>query len=119
VANRTQLAEDDLGGQEGGQAGAPVVPDPYTTPTLTVEEAGEILGLGRHAAYTAARTGELPTIRLGRKLLVPTAGLLSLVGLWDGQVPAPLKPAPVKKARPVTSRKEAPPTRPARRVRVP
>jgi excisionase family DNA binding protein len=39
--------------------------------TLTVEEAGRTLGLGRGAAYAAAKRGELPTIRIGRKLLVP------------------------------------------------
>jgi excisionase family DNA binding protein len=62
--------------------GSIVVPDPYETPVLTVEEAGKVLGVGRHAAYNAARNGEIPTIRLGRKLMVPTAKLLALLKLW-------------------------------------
>lgn len=48
--------------------------------TLSVEEAGRLLGISRGLAYEAARRGELPTIRLGRRLLVPRARLLELVG---------------------------------------
>jgi excisionase family DNA binding protein len=44
--------------------------------TFTVEEAGcEILRLSRVSAYEAARTGDLPTIRIGRRLLVPRRAL--------------------------------------------
>ncbi len=50
-------------------------------PTITVEQAGEVLGISRRSAYRAATTGELPTIKLGRRLLVPTARLLDLLGL--------------------------------------
>jgi excisionase family DNA binding protein len=39
--------------------------------TLTVEEAGRILGLGRSAAYAAVKRGEIPALTIGRKLLVP------------------------------------------------
>jgi excisionase family DNA binding protein len=39
-----------------------------------------MLGIGRATAYEAARTGELPTIRIGRRLLVPRAGLMALLG---------------------------------------
>ncbi len=49
-------------------------------PTLTVEEAGELLGISRYAAYRAASSGELPVLRLGRRLLVPTARLLRMLG---------------------------------------
>lgn len=55
-------------------------------PTITVEQAGEVLGISRRSAYRAATTGELPTIRLGRRLLVPTARLLDLLGLPAAQV---------------------------------
>lgn len=43
--------------------------------TLTVPEAGKVLGIGRSAAYEAARTGEIPTIRIGRRILVPAMAL--------------------------------------------
>jgi excisionase family DNA binding protein len=41
----------------------------------TVEEAGELLDLGRSGAYEAARRGDIPTIRIGRRLLVPKVAL--------------------------------------------
>lgn len=48
--------------------------------TVSVEEAARLLGLGRSAAYEAARRGELPTRRLGRRLLVPVPTLLEWLG---------------------------------------
>jgi excisionase family DNA binding protein len=39
--------------------------------TMTVEEAARFLGIGRALAYEMARTGKLPTIRFGRRLVVP------------------------------------------------
>jgi len=47
--------------------------------TLNVEEAGKILGLGRRAAYAAARAGEIPSIRIGHRLLVPRRQLERLL----------------------------------------
>jgi hypothetical protein len=42
---------------------------PYVT---SVPNAGRTyFNLGRGASYEAARRGEIPTIRIGRKLLVP------------------------------------------------
>jgi hypothetical protein len=45
--------------------------------------AGQALGLGRTKAYQLARTGQFPcpVIRAGKTYLVPTAGLLALLGL--------------------------------------
>lgn len=43
--------------------------------TMTVPEAAALLGLGRSAAYEAARRHELPVVRIGRRLLVPKAAL--------------------------------------------
>ena len=43
--------------------------------TLSVPEAGKALGVGRSAAYEAARTGQLPTIRIGKRMLVPVVAL--------------------------------------------
>lgn len=39
--------------------------------TLTVEQAAAVLGVSRSAAYRAATVGEIPTIRIGRRVLVP------------------------------------------------
>ncbi len=38
--------------------------------TLTVPEAGKLLGLTRHGSYEAAKRGEIPTLRFGRLLKV-------------------------------------------------
>lgn len=54
--------------------------------TITVEEAGRVLGLGRGAAYAAARRGDIPTIRLGKRIVVSTAALLAMV---DAGAPSP------------------------------
>ncbi len=39
--------------------------------TLTIEEAAKELGVGRNQAYEAAHKGEIPTVRIGRRILVP------------------------------------------------
>lgn len=48
--------------------------------TITVEEAGDLLGLSRNSAYAAAKREEIPTLRLGRRLVVPVPALLHLLG---------------------------------------
>ena len=53
--------------------------------TLTIPEAADLLGVGRNLAYEiATRDGELagvPVIRVGRRLLIPQARLLAVLGL--------------------------------------
>jgi hypothetical protein len=39
--------------------------------TYDVPKAGKKLGLGRNASYDAAHRGDIPTIRVGGRLLVP------------------------------------------------
>ena len=39
--------------------------------TVTVEEAGRMLGISRGLAYQMAREKRLPTIRFGKRLVVP------------------------------------------------
>jgi excisionase family DNA binding protein len=48
--------------------------------TMSITEAADTLGIGRTLAYELARTGELPTIRLGRRLVVPRRALQRLLG---------------------------------------
>jgi hypothetical protein len=51
-------------------------------PWLSVPEAGRIyFGLARAASYNAAKRGELPTIRVGRRLVVPVGQLRAKFGL--------------------------------------
>lgn len=59
-----------------------VFPRPEDEPTLSVERAGALLGLGRSAAYAAVRAGQIPVLRFNeRTLRVPTAALRQLVGI--------------------------------------
>ena len=46
------------------------------TLTMSVEEAGKLLGIGRSSAYGAVRRGELPPLKIGRRILVPRSALL-------------------------------------------
>jgi len=48
---------------------------------LRVEQACELLGISRSAGYRAATSGDLPVLRLGRRIYVPTARLLAMLGL--------------------------------------
>jgi excisionase family DNA binding protein len=58
-----------------------VLPDPTKEPTISVDRAGELLGVSRGSAYEAVRRGEVPSIRIGHRVVVPTAALLKLLGL--------------------------------------
>ena len=43
----------------------------YQRATMSVADAGRVLGIGRGAAYEAARRGDFPTRRIGKRILVP------------------------------------------------
>lgn len=60
---------------------ANIKPEPAVpSRTVTVPEAGQILGISRHSAYQAVWRGELPVIRIGRRLFVPIAKLNQMLG---------------------------------------
>ncbi|MBG0818353.1 helix-turn-helix domain-containing protein [Planomonospora sp. ID82291] len=67
---------------------------------MSVAEAAAVLGVHRDAAYAAVHRGEIPHIRIGRLIRVPTAALAALLGL---PVPAAADPAPspVSEEKPV------------------
>jgi hypothetical protein len=54
---------------------------------ISVEDAGKLVGLSRSAAYRAAARGDIPTFRLGRRLYVPTARLLEMLGISSEDEP--------------------------------
>lgn len=60
--------------------------------TISVEEAAKVLGIGRNLAYDRVKTGEIPAIKIGRRLLVPRAALEKLLS-----EPKPLNLTPVAK----------------------
>jgi Helix-turn-helix domain len=51
--------------------------------TITVPRAARVLGISRGGAYEAARTGELPTLRIHHRLVVPVARLRRMLGEVD------------------------------------
>jgi excisionase family DNA binding protein len=46
---------------------------------ITVDEAARLLGISRTMAFQAVRSGELPAIRLRRRVLIPVAQLNELL----------------------------------------
>jgi hypothetical protein len=83
IASAAAAAFDTLG--MNNKAG-PAVRNPICDPkwdgrsTFSIEEAGEILGLSRSAAYEAAKDGgSLPTIQIGRRKIVPRLALERLL----------------------------------------
>lgn len=55
--------------------------------TITVERAGELLGISRGLAYDLVRRGEIPSLRLGRRLVVPMHGLRRMLEGHDAPRP--------------------------------
>ena len=52
--------------------------------TLTVEEAATALGISRALAYEAVQHGDIPCIRIGRRILVPRSALMRLLDSAGG-----------------------------------
>jgi excisionase family DNA binding protein len=46
---------------------------------ITIAEVAALLRISRGSAYEAAKRGEIPTIRIGHRLLVPTDALERLL----------------------------------------
>lgn len=56
-------------------------------PTLSVAETAELLGISRWLVEQAVSDGSLPSVRLGRRLVIPRAQLLAWLeddGFGDG-----------------------------------
>jgi excisionase family DNA binding protein len=43
--------------------------------TVTVTAAAELLGISRSLAYELVASGELPSVRLGRRIVIPVAAI--------------------------------------------
>ncbi len=52
--------------------------------TLNVDEVAQMLGIGRTLAYQAVRRGEIPSIRIGNRYLVPKAALEKIINAERG-----------------------------------
>lgn len=70
--------------QEPGHPDEPPVralPNPLESPTLTVPEAAAVLGISRAAAYAGVQRGDIPSIRIGHRVVVSTVALWRMLGL--------------------------------------
>jgi excisionase family DNA binding protein len=61
--------------------------------TVTVEEAAVMLGISRTSAYGCVSRNEIPTVRLGRRLVVP---LTRLAAMLDGERSTPTREQPAE-----------------------
>jgi hypothetical protein len=50
-------------------------------PTLTVADALKVIPLSRNSLYEAIRRGDIKTVKLGKKILVPTGPLRRQFGI--------------------------------------
>lgn len=53
--------------------------EPSSRLVFSVPEAAELLGISRALGYELVARGELPYLRLGRRIVVPRVALLALV----------------------------------------
>jgi hypothetical protein len=54
----------------------------FSKPTASVPDVGRIcFGLAKNASYDAAKRGDFKTIKLGKRIAVPTAPLRKQLGL--------------------------------------
>ncbi len=51
---------------------------------FTVEEMAQELGIGRNLAYEAVKSGEIPSIRIGKRIVIPKSALAKML---EVQVP--------------------------------
>lgn len=59
-----------------------IFPDPEVQPTVPLwPTVGQALGIGRSATYASAERGEIPVIRLGGRLVCPTAAIRRMLQL--------------------------------------
>jgi excisionase family DNA binding protein len=85
--------------------------------TLRVEEAAGLLGISRALAYELVNRGELPALRLGRRIVVPRAALEALVASADAGIGA--APAADGSIDQSAGARERPPLRPGSSLRTP
>ncbi len=54
--------------------------------TGSVDEAAKALGVSRNSAYEGVKTGEIPTIRIGKRILVLWGPFMRKLGAEENQV---------------------------------
>jgi excisionase family DNA binding protein len=57
--------------------------------TYTVDEAAGVLGISRSTAYECVRTGELPSLRFRRRIVIPAHALEQLIASGAAEIGGP------------------------------
>lgn len=47
--------------------------------TVSVDEVAQVLGISRNHAFRCVHSGEIPSVRMGRRLLIPVSFLESVL----------------------------------------
>jgi excisionase family DNA binding protein len=71
--------DTNISTQKGLRSASGAAPTSQERLTLTVEEAASLLGISRAFAYESVHRGDIPSIRLGRRILIPRSLLEKLV----------------------------------------
>src|SRR5437899_1024126 len=75
--------------------------------TITVEQAAEVLGVGRSTAYELVRSGDLKCIRLRRRIVIPVAHLAERLGVERADIWAVLDEFAASEASPQSPSRSA------------
>jgi excisionase family DNA binding protein len=87
--------------------------------TYTVGEAAKAIGVGRSLAYELVRRGDLRTVHVGRRVLVPRDAVRDFLGLGQEQAPPPSRATPENGAGEVTYLVTIRPVRAGREMNTP
>jgi excisionase family DNA binding protein len=61
--------------------------------TLDVDEAAKLLGLSRNATYAAVAAKQIPSLRIGRRIVIPRVALERLLEQPGARTVPPITPA--------------------------
>jgi hypothetical protein len=64
-----------------------VAPDHTIEPTLTARRLAAVAGLSVRSIYSAVERGDIPSVRVGRRVIIPTREALVAVGLLSAEAP--------------------------------
>jgi excisionase family DNA binding protein len=67
--------------QEGGEVKGRNLDD--LPPVLNARQVMDLLGIGRRTVYARLADGSIPSVKLGKRVLIPTSRLLDMLGI-DG-----------------------------------
>jgi excisionase family DNA binding protein len=61
-----------------------LVPDPAIEPTMHMDKVAQAFHISRATAYEAVKNGTIPSIKVGRRIVVPTAAVRRMLQLDSG-----------------------------------